>query len=36
MKRFSLVFFVTIVVLIGSSTVIASQAERLFWINLGI
>jgi|GEM_PF-2365090 len=36
MKRFSLVFFITIVVFVGSSTVITSQAEKLFWINLGI
>ena len=36
MKRFSVVFLVTVVVLVGSSTVIASQAEKLFWINLGI
>jgi hypothetical protein len=36
MKRFGLVFFITIVVLVGSSTVITSQAEKLFWINLGI
>ena len=36
MKRFGLVFFITIVVFVGSSTVITSQAEKLFWINLGI
>lgn len=36
MKRFGLVFFITIVVLVGSSTVITSQAEKLFWINLGM
>ena len=36
MKRFSLVFLVTIVVLVGSSTIISSQAEKLFWINLGL
>ena len=36
MKRFSLVFVVTVVVLVGSSTIIISQAEKLFWINLGI
>ena len=36
MKRFGFLFFVTIVVFIGSSTIVSSQAEKLFWINLGL
>ena len=36
MKRFSLLLIVTVLVIIGSSEILTSQAEKLFWINLGI
>ena len=36
MKRFSLIFLVTTLVVIGYFEVSVSHAEKLFWLNLGM
>ena len=36
MKRFSLIFLITALVIVGYFEISVFQAEKLFWINLGL
>jgi len=36
MKRFSLIFLITALVIAGCFETSVSHAEKLFWINLGM
>jgi hypothetical protein len=36
MKRASIIFIITVLVIISGFEITTSQAENLFWINLGL
>jgi hypothetical protein len=36
MKRFSLIFLITTLAIVGYFEISVTQAEKLFWLNLGM